>query len=134
MELNIQENMIRDIEEKEAQEAAKEAQMTKYPFTATSSTIDKGKIPMEDIPQEYVDQRDKALIHTSEKIKQKLTRMASAINSQEIATSQLDEATQVTTIIDKAQYKQTQVEKKPLKESKVQVSSFPASTIYLTNS
>ena len=60
--------------------------------------------------------------------------MTSALDTQEIATSQPVEATQVTTVVDKAQSKQTQVEKKPLKELKVQVSSFPASTIDLTNS
>ena len=60
--------------------------------------------------------------------------MTLALDTQEIATFQPAEATQVTTVVDKAQYEQTQVEKKPLKELKVQVSSFPASTIYLTNS
>ena len=44
MELNIQENMIRDIEEKEAQAAAK------YSSIATSLATDKGKSPSKDIP------------------------------------------------------------------------------------
>ena len=54
MELDIQEMMIRDKEEKEAQTAANEAQAAKDPSTTTSSATDKGKSPMEDIPQESV--------------------------------------------------------------------------------
>ena len=73
-------------------------------------------------------------MHTSEQFKQKLTRMTSMLDTQEIETSQLAEATQVTTVVNKAPSEQTHVEKKPLKELKVQVSSFPASTIDLTNS
>ena len=42
--------MIRDIEEKEAQAVGEEAQAAKDPSTTTSSAIDKGKSPMEDIP------------------------------------------------------------------------------------
>ena len=49
MELDIQENMVKDIEEKEAQ-------ATKNTSIATSSAIDKGKIPMEEIPHAFVDQ------------------------------------------------------------------------------
>ena len=60
--------------------------------------------------------------------------MTSAVDNQKIATSQPVEDTQVTTVADKSQSEQTQVEEKPLKELKVQVSSFPASTIDLTNS
>ena len=60
--------------------------------------------------------------------------MTSVLDTQEIATSQPAKATQVTIVVDKYQSEQTHIEKKPLKELKVQVSSFPASTIDLTNS
>ena len=89
---------------------------------------------MEYIPQESVDQQVKALIHTLEKIKQNLTRMTSALDTHEIATFQLVEDTQVTTVADKAEFERTQVEEKLLKELKVQVSSFLTSTIDLINS
>ena len=110
MELDIQEKMIRDREEKEAQEIAKEAKAAKDPSIATSSATDKGKIPMGDIPHAYFDQQVKALIHTSEKIKQKMTRMNSALDTQEIGTSQTVEDTQVTAVANKSQSKQNQVE------------------------
>ena len=110
MELYIQEKMIRDREEKEAQIVGKEAKAAKDPSIATSSATDKGKIPMGDIPHAYVDQRGKALIHTLEKIKQNLTRMTSALDTQEIGTSQTIEDTQVTVVADKSQSKQNQVE------------------------
>ena len=48
---------------------------------------------MEGIPQASVDQQVKALIHTLEKIKQNLTRMTSALDTQEIGTSQTVEDT-----------------------------------------
>ena len=57
-----EEKIIRHREEKEAQ-------VTKDPSIATSSDIDKGKSPMEDIPQASIDQQVKSLIHTSEQIK-----------------------------------------------------------------
>ena len=53
MELDIQENMIRDKEEKEAQAIAKEAKAAKDPSIATSSATDKGKSTMEDIPHAF---------------------------------------------------------------------------------
>ena len=60
--------------------------------------------------------------------------MTSTLDTQEIATYQPTEDTQVTFVVDKYQSEQIQFEKKPLKELKFQVSSFPASTIELTNS
>ena len=60
--------------------------------------------------------------------------MNSTLDTQESVTSQPVKDTQGTNAADKAQSKKTQVEKKPLKELKFQVSSFPASTIELTNS
>ena len=66
MELDILENMRKDKEEKYAQ-ATKDSSMT------PSLAIDKGKGPMEDVPQEFVAQQVKALIHTSQQFKQKLT-------------------------------------------------------------
>ena len=59
--------------------------------------------------------------------------MTSALETEEITTSQPAEATQVTTIVEKAQSKQNHIEEKPLKKLKVQVSSIPASTIEFTN-
>ena len=126
--------MIRDREEEEAQATSKEAQVAKDPSTATISATYKGKNPMEDIPQESVNQQLKSYLHTLEQIKQKLTKITSVLDTQEIVTSKPVKDTQVTTIVDKAQSEQTQVEKKPLKVLKAQISSFPASTIDLTNS
>ena len=60
--------------------------------------------------------------------------MTSALDTQEIETSQPVGDTQETIVFDKSQSKQTQVEEKPLKESNLQVPSFPSSTIDLTNS
>ena len=127
MELDIQEKMVKYRD-------AKQAQAAKNTSIATSSAIDKGKSPMEEIPQASVDQQVEAYLHTSEQIKQKLRGMTSASGTQEITTSQPIEATQVTTVVEKSQSKQTQIEEKPLKKLKDQVSSIPASTIDLTNS
>ena len=44
-----------------------------------------------------------------------MIRMTLALDTQEIATSQPDEATQVTIVVDKTQFEQTYVENKPLK-------------------
>ena len=60
--------------------------------------------------------------------------MTSALDAQEITTSQPAEATQVTTVVEKAQPEQIQIEEKPFKKLKVQVSSILVSTIHLTNS
>ena len=86
MELDIQEKMVKDKEEKEAQ-AAKDTSI------ANISATNKGKSPMEEIPEASVDQQVKAYLHTSEQIKQKLSRMTSALDTQEITTSQPAEAT-----------------------------------------
>ena len=63
-----------------------------------------------------------------------MSRMTSALDTQEITTSQPAEATQVTTVVEKDQLEQTQIEEKPFKNLKVQVSSIPTSTIDLSNS
>ena len=115
MELDIQENMIREREGKEAQLETKEAQASKDPSTTTCSATNKGKTPMEDISQESITQHAKALIHTSEQINPKLTRMTSQLDTQEIETSQPNEAAYVTTVVDKTQHEKNQVEMKPLK-------------------
>ena len=65
---------------------------------------------MEEIPQASVDQWVKSYLHTLEHIKQKLSRMTSVLDTQEITTSQSAEATQVTTVVKKAQSEQTQIE------------------------
>ena len=100
--MDIQEKIIRDREEKEAQAAAKEAQAAKHPSIATSSATNKGKIPMEGIPEASIDQQVKTLIHTAKQFKHKLTRMTSTLDTQEIETSQPVADTQVTTFADKA--------------------------------
>ena len=53
----------------------------------TSLEIDKGKGPMEEIPHTFVEQQVKAYLHTSEQVKQKLSRMNSTLDTQEVATS-----------------------------------------------
>ena len=63
-----------------------------------------------------------------------MSNMNSALDTQEITTSQPVEAIQVTTVVEKAQSEQTHIEEKPLKKLKVQVSSIPTYTIDLTNS
>ena len=87
MELDIQEKVIKDREEKEAQAAAKEDLAAKNTPMETSSASDKGKIPKEEIPQAFVDHQVKACLHTSKQIKQKLSRMPSSQDTQEITTS-----------------------------------------------
>ena len=94
----MQEKMVKDRETKEAQEA-------KNTSIETNSATDKGKSPMEEIPQASVDQQVKAYLHTREQIKQKLNNMTSALDTQEITTSQPVEATQMTTIVEKYQSK-----------------------------
>ena len=93
MDLDIQEKVIKDRESKEAQAAAKEALATKNTSMETCSDTGKGEGPMEEIPQTSIEQQVKAYLHTSEQIKQKLSRMTSALDTQEIATSQPAEAT-----------------------------------------
>ena len=82
IELDILEKMRKDKEEKESQ-ATKDSAVT------PSSAIDKGKVPMGDVPQASVAQQVKALIHTSQKFKQKLTKMTSVLDTQEVATTQV---------------------------------------------
>ena len=63
-----------------------------------------------------------------------MSRKTSALDTQEITTSQLAEATQVTTVVEKTQYEQTQIEEKPFKRLNMLVSSIPISIIDLTHS
>ena len=56
MELDIKEKVIKDREEKEAQATSKEALAAKNAPMETSSASDKGKGPMEVIPQASVEQ------------------------------------------------------------------------------
>ena len=99
----------------------KEAIAAKNIPMETDSATGKGKGPMEEIPQAFVDQQVKGYLHTSEQIKQKLSMMALALDTQEIITSQPAETTQVSTIVEKAQSEQTHIEEKPFKNLKVQV-------------
>ena len=82
MDLDILEKMRKEKEEQEAQ-ATKDSSVT------TSSTLDKGKSPMEDVPQASVSQQVKTLIHTAQQFKQKLTKMTSMLDTHEIATTQV---------------------------------------------
>ena len=86
---------------------------------------------MGEIPQISVEQQVKDYLQTSEQIKQKLNRMTSALDTQEVATSQSVEISQVTTVVEKTQPEQTQVEDNPLMKMKT---SIPIPTIDLTNS
>ena len=91
MDLDILERMEKDREEREAQAATKEALASKTASVGTSSDLDKGKSPMGEIPQISVEQQVKDYLQTSEKIKQKLNMMNSALDTQEVVTSQLAE-------------------------------------------
>ena len=75
MELDIQEKMMKDKE-------AKESQAAKDTSIATSSATYKGKSPMEEIPQASVYLQVKSYLHTSEQIKQKISRMTSTLDTQ----------------------------------------------------
>ena len=86
---------------------------------------------MGEIPQTSMEQQVKDYLHTSEQIKQKLNRMTSALDTQEVATSQSTQIAQVTTMVENTQPKQTQVEEKPLNKIKI---SIPVPTIDLTHS
>ena len=66
MELDILERMTKDREEREAQAATKEALVSKTTSVETSSGLDKGKSPMGEIPQTYVEQQVKDYLQTSE--------------------------------------------------------------------
>ena len=116
MELDILEKMRKGQEEKEAQAA-------KDPSLTTSSAMDKGKGPMENVPQEYVAQHVKTLIHTSQQYKQQLTKMASVLHTQEVKTTQLADNAQVTDTALQAHSDHTMVEEKPFKILNIQVSS-----------
>ena len=80
MELDIQENLRKDREEKDAL-AIKDSSV------ACTSNWDKGKGLMESIPQETMAQKFKSLMHTSQQFKQKLKKMTSMLDTEEIATN-----------------------------------------------
>ena len=82
MEWDIQETMMIEKEEKEAQ-------ATKYSSVKTSSDMDKVKGPMEDVLEESFSQQVKTLIHIAQQFKQKLTKITSMIDTQEVATTQV---------------------------------------------
>ena len=56
--------------------------------------------------------------------------MTSALDTQEVATSQPTKYSQVTTVVEKTQSEQTQVEEQPSKKLEI---SIPVSTIDLTH-
>ena len=113
---------------------AKEAQVAKDTPIETSSATDKGKGLMGEIPQASIDQQVNSYLHTSEQIKQKLSRMTSALDTQEVTTPQPTKATQVIIVVQKYQSEQTQIEEKHFKNMKAYVSSILTSTIDLTHS
>ena len=78
MELDIQEKVIRDREGREAKAMTKEALES---INAPSLDTGKGKAPMEEVPQTSVEQQVKAYLHTSEQIKQRLSKMTSALDT-----------------------------------------------------
>ena len=127
MELDIQENLRKDREEKDAL-AIKDSSV------ACTSNWDKGKGHMESIPLVTVAQQVKALIHTSQQFKQKMTKMTSMLDTQEIATNQPVDEVQVTTAITQIVGDQVMDNIKPLQILEVQVPSSSTHTIDLTNS
>ena len=131
MEQDILERMTKEKEEREAQVATKDALASKTAYVGTSSDLDKGKGPMIEIPQTSMEQLVKDYLYTLEQIKKKLNRMNSALDTQEVATSQSAEIAQVTTMVENTQPEQTQVEEKPLKKTQI---SIPVPTIDLTHS
>ena len=127
MELDIQEKIRKDREEKEAR-AIKDSSVV------SASNRDKGKGPMEGLPQETVSQQVKALIHTFQQFKQKLTKMTSMLDTQEIATNHPFDNVQITTAVTQEIGDPVMAEIRPLQILKVQVPSSSAHTIDLTNS
>ena len=87
MELDILERMEKDREEREARAATKEALASKNTSVGTSSDLDKGKAPMGEIPHTSLEQQVKDYLQTSKQIKWKLSRMTSALDTQEVTTS-----------------------------------------------
>ena len=73
-------------------------------------------------------------MYTSEQIKQILRKMTSALDTQEVTTSQLVEDAQVTTVVEKTQSVQAQIEQKPLKCLESLISAIPTYPIDLTHS
>ena len=65
MELDILEKVIKDREEREAKVVEKEALASKNVCIGTSSDMGKGKSPMEEISQTFVEQQVKVYLHTS---------------------------------------------------------------------
>ena len=95
MELDILERMEKDREEREVRATTKESLASKTTYVETISGLDKGKSPMGEIPQTSMEQQVKDYFHTLEKIKQKLNKMSSALDTQEVATSHSPEIAQV---------------------------------------
>ena len=66
MDLDILERMPKDREESEARATTKETLEPKTTSMETSSGLDKGKAPMGEIPQRYVEQQVKEYLQTLE--------------------------------------------------------------------
>ena len=131
MELEILERKVKYREERESRDATKYILESKTTYVGTSLDLDKGKAPMGEIPQIYVEQQVKYYLQTSEQIKKKLNMMTSTLDTQEVATSQITAISQITTVVEKNQPEQNQVEEKPLKKINI---SIRVPTIDLTNS
>ena len=103
MELDILERIAKDREEKEARATTKEVLRSKTPSVGTSSDLDKGKAPMGENPQVSMEQEVRDYLQTSEQIKQRLNKLTSALNTQEVATSHPIEDAQMTVVNDNIQ-------------------------------
>ena len=134
MELNIQEKVIKDRERREAKAAAKETLASTNSSTKPCSDTSKGKSPIEEVPWTSMEQQVKDYLHTSEQIKQRLSKMTSALDTQEVTTFQPIEDAQVTTVHENTQFVLAQIEQEPLKRLQSLILSIPASTIELTHS
>ena len=73
-------------------------------------------------------------MQTLEQIKQRLNKLTSTLNTQEVATSHPIEDAQATTVNDNIQSVLAQIEQEPLKWIQSLISSTPTSTIELTHS
>ena len=92
MEMDLLEKVRKGREEQEAQE-------TKVLLVVTDTEGNKGKDPMQDLPEVTISQQLKVLMHTSQQSKQKLTQITSALDNQATAIAKPIPDIQVTTTV-----------------------------------
>ena len=114
MEMDLLEKVRKDREEKEAQ-------ATKVLSIVTYTEGNKGKYPMQYLPQVIVSQQLKVLMHTSQQSKHKLAQVTSVLENQEVATVKPILDMQVTAIVTTIVEEQVSVDVKPLKKKNTQV-------------